>query len=155
MQIKCSQEAIPALKLSNACWGFLSEECVSEVSGEKIDFQIFQWFFRLKNLKREYLAKTPLEKWRYICGINAGLGKIIGCDYVALNYKLSWRSFVPVPILLDYFISCLYTMYSFRDDPVRSLMSTPVIAIIIPVCCFTLFIQFSKRLKRYFDFNYS
>lgn len=89
---------------------------------------------RLKNLKQEYLAKDPLGKWRFISEITMSLAKHIGCNFADEDYKLTLRTLLPAIVVIYYVVLLIYSMYSFRNDPLRVLMSTPAVGIIFSVC---------------------
>lgn len=97
-----------------------------------LTFNLKLIFLRIKNLKQNYLAKSPFKKWSFVCGINKSVARIIGCDFWEDDYEVTLRSLIPGTIILDYIISLMYTFYYFRNDPVRCLMATASMGIVLP-----------------------
>lgn len=108
--------------------------------------------FRFKHLEQNYLASCPFEKWNFVRGIHMSAARIIVCDFVEDDYKLTLRSWLPTP-LADYIILLMNTLYFFRNDPVRGLMATPAIGIVFPVRCIIAFC-FAKLSKYDIDLIY-
>lgn len=57
------------------------------------------------------------------------MAKYIGCDFVEDDYQVTSRTWIPS----DYVILMMYTLYYFRNDPIRGLMGTPATGLIFPV----------------------
>lgn len=102
-------------------------------------FQLSTVFTRLpsfESLKKKFLAKDPLEKWNYVRNINSFLLKVIGCDFLNGNYTYTLNTLLPVFLFVDYFCLMLYTLYYYRNEPLKALESTPMAGIMFPVCIF-------------------
>lgn len=105
-------------------------------------FQLSTVFTRLpsfESLKKKFLAKDPLEKWNYVRNINSFLLKVIGCDFLNGNYTYTLNTLLPVFLFVDYFCLMLYTLYYYRNEPLKALESTPMAGIMFPVCIFTTY----------------
>lgn len=58
-------------------------------------------FVRISNLENEYLAKSALEKWRYVRGFHVFLARNI-CVGMVENYKVTWKTLFPTLAVADY-----------------------------------------------------
>lgn len=97
-------------------------------------FPIFETHFRFSNLKKEYLGKSPHEKWFFVRKINSLMLIVFGCEFMEANYKPSIRSLTPVYLIANYFGLLVYTLYYYRNDPFRALEPTPAAGLYLPVC---------------------
>lgn len=98
--------------------------------------------FNNKEFKAEYLAKSPLEKWLFIRKINIFLLQFIGAQFMEANYKLHFKTLIPLYLMLNYLSLLIYTLFYYRHTPFRAFQSTPMCEIIIPVKSVQIFIQF-------------
>lgn len=89
--------------------------------------------FSIENTKSAYLALSPIEKWQYVHGINLTLLRNFGVEYTNANYKPNTTTMLPIAIQFDYWILLCYTLFYYRSEPLRALVSTPSIGIYVPV----------------------
>lgn len=92
---------------------------------------------RIKNTKRTYLAKNPLEKCQYIRQIHLFLSKIIGLQFMESNYKLNDNTLLPVCLQLYYYGFVIYTLLYYLNEPSKALIVTPMMGFFIPVSFFS------------------
>lgn len=99
----------------------------------KLQFNPIGYF---KSIKQKYMLKTPCEKWELIRVISASSLQFVGCEMMNKDYKLSVRSMIPGYLGLNYVLSMLYALYYYqsKNNPLKAMQSTPLLAIIVPVC---------------------
>lgn len=89
--------------------------------------------FRFSKQKKEYLAKSPHDKWFFVRNINTFMLTLFGCEFMEANYKFSIRSMTVVYLMVNYFGLLIYTLYYYWNDPYRALESTPASGVYLPV----------------------
>lgn len=89
---------------------------------------------KFERSKIEYLAKSPLDKWRFIHQINLYLLNMVGAGFMDVNYKIQWKTWIPMYLGLNYFSLMFYTCYYYYHEPVKALQSTVITGIMVPVC---------------------
>lgn len=73
-------------------------------------------YFRYKNLKNGYLAKSPFEKWDTIRKINIFLLRLYGTHFMAPNFKLGLTSLIPIFLELHNTSLTIYTIIYYRHE---------------------------------------
>lgn len=87
-----------------------------------------------RDLKREYLAKSPRGKWEFIRDINIIPMNFIGTEYMEPNFRINWKTVIPPFIGLEYTLAMSYTLHYHKDNPLKAMQATPLLGIVIPVC---------------------
>lgn len=80
-------------------------------------------FFNNKEFKAEYLAKSPLDKWLFIRKINIFLLQLVGAQLMEADYKLNFKTLIPLYLMLNYLSLLTYTLFYYRHTPFRALQS--------------------------------
>lgn len=93
----------------------------------------FYTSLKLERLKEEYLAKSPLEKWLFVREINLFSMNMIGVGFMDVNYKLQWKTWIPIYLLVNYYSLMFYTCYYYWNEPVRAIEATIINGIMGPV----------------------
>lgn len=88
---------------------------------------------KYREIKEDYLKRSPRGKWLFVRSIGILFLKIGGVDILNPNFKVWWYSFVPAFIFIDLFASFAYTLWFYKDDPIRGVLSVPIFGVIIPV----------------------
>lgn len=88
---------------------------------------------KYKTLKREYLARTPREKWKFVRNVGRFLLIVVGVPVLNAKFYLDWYSFVPLAAIIDFFASTLYTFWHLADEPIKALLPISCFGIVIPV----------------------
>lgn len=107
---------------------------------------------RYRNLKIEYLAKSPFEKWNTIRKINIFLLRLYGTHFMAPNFKLGLTSLMPIFLELHYTSLVIYTIIYYRHDPMTALAPTPALGLTIPVLYYN-FTFIRKNFGYFFNLN--
>lgn len=94
--------------------------------------------FNFEVYKQKYLNKSPLDKWLLIRHFNIFLLKSLGVQFMETNYKLHFKSWIPMYLGANYFSLLLYTLYYYRKSPYKVLQGTPMCGLLIPVGCWFL-----------------
>lgn len=97
--------------------------------------------------KENFLLKSPYEKWLLIRNSSTFLLQFIGCNVMDPNFKRNIVTVVPALLALGYAISMFYTLFYYRDQPMRALQCLPSIGIIVPVCYFSMKSFHLNKLK--------
>lgn len=90
--------------------------------------------FRFTKVKRNYLAKNPLEKCDLIYRIHAFLFKFLGVHIVVANFKPNINTLIPIYLVVNYFTLLIYTWYHYRNEFFNILITTPFFGVFVPVC---------------------
>lgn len=91
------------------------------------------WWYRYKNLKEDYLAKSPRGKWWVIRQSHCFMTKVIGCQVMQADFKLNINTLVPLYVQVNFYLLVLYTWYYYRNDLINALLVTPIFGLIVPV----------------------
>lgn len=103
---------------------------------------IKRFCFNFKDFKREYLAKSPLEKWFFVRSVNVFAFEVIGTQFMKDDYKIHFQTFIPLYLMVNYFSLLIYTLFYYRNEPFRALQSTPMCGLMVPVSFFYSFLNF-------------
>lgn len=95
---------------------------------------------RLKNVKQNFAAMTPLEKWKFVRKIHWFLLRVVGVEFMDRNYRISIRSTIPIYLQANYYILLVYTLFYYRYKPLKGLIATPALGFYVPVSEFKLII---------------
>lgn len=93
-------------------------------------------FFRVSKFERlakEFSAKSPLDKWLHYRRLNIYLLELVGAGFMAENYKVQWRTWIPMYVGVNYFSLLIYTGYYYRNEPFKALQPTVITGIMVPV----------------------
>lgn len=99
---------------------------------------------RLQNIKQNYFAKSPLEKWDFVCQIQIVLLKIFGLQILDDKFEAHFRTLIPFYLLFNYGGLLVYTLIYYRNDPLKALISTTPLGLYAPV---SFFLQLLKRCQ--------
>ena len=87
----------------------------------------------MKNLKTEFLAKTPHQKWITVRQFNMFLLKLTGTHIMLPDWEKSMRLLIPAWLETNMSMLMIYTMFYYRHDFIQALSATVVIALMVPV----------------------
>lgn len=85
------------------------------------------------SLKKKYLKLSPRKKWELVRNSSVHVLKFIGLPALDPKFKPWWLSYVPLIVAIDVSISFGYTIWMYRDEPLKGFLFTPLIALLIPV----------------------
>lgn len=115
---------------------FKKEEKI-HINSEKLYFFPIEMFDKLikkyKSIKSEYLNRSPRQKWELIRNATIFVHTPLGHTALDPNYKPSWLSLIPMLVPIDVFISFAYTIWIYRDEPMKGFLFTPLISVLVPV----------------------
>lgn len=83
----------------------------------------------IRNIREEWSAKSPLEKWCYIYGIGKISGRMTGLPPFEEEMRVTWYSYAGYAIFATYTALALYTnvYYWLHGDFLRGLPCTCVL----------------------------
>lgn len=111
---------------------------------EKLNIVGNIWFLcSLKINKKNYMKKTPYEKWYFVRHIHMMLVKLIGVDVMNDNYEVNIKTLIPILVEVNFLCLLTYTLIHYRNEPFKALIATPPIGILIPVSLFEFRIEMS------------
>lgn len=99
-------------------------------------------YFRFK---RSFLAKRPHEKWMFIRQIHYHMCKVVGVEFMKCNYKMNINTIIPLYLQVDYYVLLVYSMFYYKNEPIKVLMATTILGFFIPVSLLFLNSQILKR----------
>lgn len=85
--------------------------------------------------KDEYLNRSLRGKWQFISNIGIFVLSLSGGAILDPNFKVYWYTYATVFLTIDLLASMIYTFWYIREQPLRSLQSTALLGILVPVCC--------------------
>lgn len=88
---------------------------------------------KYKSLKSDYLSGSPREKWKLVRNASSYAFSFIGLEVLDPNFKLWWFSYISVFGFFYTIILCAYTSWYYRSEPLKGLLYTPSLTIMIPV----------------------
>lgn len=97
---------------------------------------------RLQNIKQNYFAKSPLEKWDFVRQIQIILLKMFGLQILDSKFKAHFGTLLPFYLLFNYGGLLVYTLIYYRKDPLKALIATPPLGIYAPVSYLNLVVKF-------------
>lgn len=88
---------------------------------------------KLKNIKHNFSSQSPLEKWKFFRQIHFILLRLIGLEFMDENYKMNIKTLIPIYLEVKYYVLLIYTLYHYRNEPFKALISTLFVGIFVPV----------------------
>lgn len=79
------------------------------------------------------MALNPYEKWYFLRDIHAHMVKLVGCETMESDYRISIRTLIPIYVEVNYVTLLTYTLIYYRHDLFHALIATPSAGILIPV----------------------
>lgn len=89
-------------------------------------------------IKDDYLKRSPRGKWKFVRNTAIFILKICGVAAIDLNFKVTWYSFACAVVVLDVFLSFLYTVWYYSGG-IEGFLVIPVIGIVFSVSFYMFF----------------
>lgn len=90
-------------------------------------------FEKYKSMKIEYLNRSPRGKWLFVLNMSIFALNAIGCASFVAGFKVSWYTLSTLVLFIDLFLSFLYTLWYYADQPLKGILSISMFGIFIPV----------------------
>lgn len=87
---------------------------------------------KCKAIKEEYLSRSPRGKWTFVLKIGIFILKICGVEAIDINYKVTWYSFACAVVILDLFLSFIYTVWCYWGR-IEGCLAIPIFDIVFSV----------------------
>lgn len=79
------------------------------------------------------MALNPYEKWYFLRKIHTHMVKLVGCEVMESDFKISINTMIPIYVEVNYVTLLIYTLAYYRHDLFHALIATPSAGILIPV----------------------
>lgn len=79
------------------------------------------------------MALSPYEKWYFLRKIHTHMVKLVGCEVMESDFKISLNTMIPIYVEVNYVTLLTYTLAYYRHNLFHALMATPSAGILIPV----------------------
>ena len=96
---------------------------------------LLKLYFRIKGFKADFFAKSPHQKWITVRKFNMFLLKLTGTHIMLPDWEKGIRLLIPAWLETNMFTLMLYTMFYYRNDPIKALDATTIISLMVPVSC--------------------
>lgn len=88
---------------------------------------------KYREIKKDFLNRSPRGKWLWVRNAAIIVLTVTGVPAMDPQYKVDWWSYAPLTVVIDIFISFIYTIWYYSDNPLEGILAIPTFAIIIPV----------------------
>lgn len=92
---------------------------------------------RIKNFKADFLAKSPYQKWITVRKFNMYLLKLTGTHAMLPDWEKGIRLLIPLWLETNMLTLMIYTIFYYRNDPLKALDPTTLISLMVPVSFFS------------------
>lgn len=79
------------------------------------------------------MNRSPKGKWRFILNLAIFIQRLTGVAIVDKNFEVWWYTYASGVAFVDIFISFLYTLWYYSDQPLKAYLFISLIGVIIPV----------------------
>lgn len=98
--------------------------------------KMYKW---TKKAKEQFMAKTPLDKWKFFRKMHILILRLVGVQFMVEDYKINVFTIIPILLEANYYVLLVYTLYHYRNEPFKALIPTPFLGIFVPVSLTILF----------------
>lgn len=86
-----------------------------------------------KSMKTDYLNRSPKGKWLFVRNVGIFVLTLTGVPFLDPNFKIWWYSYAAGVAAADIALSCCYTVWYYADTPIKAILFTPILGIVVPV----------------------
>lgn len=86
-----------------------------------------------ESIKRDYLNRSPRGKWIFVRNAGIFVLTLLGVPFLNPSFKVWWYSSAAGIVSIDVLLSFCYTLWYYADTPIKALLFTPLLGILIPV----------------------
>lgn len=89
---------------------------------------------KYRKVKDDYMNRSPKGKWMIVRDVGNMFLRFIGVAYLDPKFKVSWYSYAPAIVMIDVFLSCLYTLWFYStDEPIKGILVISLLGILTSV----------------------
>lgn len=87
------------------------------------------------------MSRSPKGKWQFVLDIAVFVQNLTAVAMIDVNFDVWWYSYTSAIGFLDFFVSLVYTIWYYGDQPIKGLLAFSMMGILIPVFHLPYFCQ--------------